>query len=204
MSVTNCPPSVGRPRCFDMELALEQALDVFWRKGYQGASLTDLTQAMGINKPSLYAAFGNKEQLFLKAIELYEQRPCAFFEPALEQQTALAVAEFMLYGAARSFADRTHPQGCLMVQGALTCGEEATAIKEVLIARRAEGEKMLQERFYRALKVGDLPQDTDVIVLARYLSTVLHGMAIQATCGVGSDELISVASMALSNFPIRG
>ena len=97
-------PTVGRPRAFDMEKALQKALEVFWRKGYEGASLPDLCEAMGINKPSLYAAFGNKEQLFLKAIELYENRPCAFFYPALEHATSYEVVKHMLCGAASALS----------------------------------------------------------------------------------------------------
>ncbi|NMH66575.1 TetR/AcrR family transcriptional regulator [Shewanella salipaludis] len=201
MSAANCPPSVGRPRCFDIDQALEQALGVFWRKGYEGTSLTDLTEAMGINKPSLYAAFGNKEQLFLKAIELYENRPCAFFYPALTQPTALAVAEFMLYGAARSYADSSLPQGCLVVQGALSCSEAAASVKQALITRRREGEQALFQRFEAAQQEGDLPADVNPKVLARYIGTVLQGMAIQATHGVSSDDLLQVARLALSNFP---
>ena len=133
MSAVGSSSHVGRPRAFDMDTALEKALEVFWRKGYDGTSLSDLTDAMGINKPSLYAAFGNKEQLFLKAIELYESRPCAFFMPALEKPTAYEVAEHMLYGAAANMADKDQPQGCVVIQGALSCSEAAATVKEALI-----------------------------------------------------------------------
>lgn len=201
MSVVSCTPHVGRPRAFDMDTALEKALEVFWRKGYDGTSLTDLTEAMGINKPSLYAAFGNKEQLFLKAIELYESRPCAFFLPALEKPTAYQVAEHMLYGAAINMADNNHPQGCVIVQGALSCSEAAASVKEALMNRRVEGEQKLKVRFDQAKVDGDLPADTDTEVLARYLGTVLQGMAIQANNGATSEQLRQVAQMTLQAFP---
>jgi AcrR family transcriptional regulator len=184
-----------------MDTALEKALEVFWRKGYDGTSLSDLTEAMGINKPSLYAAFGNKEQLFLKAIELYESRPCAFFLPALEKPTAYQVAEHMLYGAAMNMADTNHPQGCVVVQGALSCSEAAASVKEALINRRVEGEQKLKDRFDRAKTEGDLPAETDTEVLARYLGTVLQGMAIQANNGATSEQLRQVAQMTLLAFP---
>ncbi|MCP3130078.1 TetR/AcrR family transcriptional regulator [Shewanella sp. KJ2020] len=201
MSTATQMPCVGRPRAFDTNYALAKALEVFWRKGFEGTSLTDLTQAMGINKPSLYAAFGNKEQLFLKAIELYEQRPCAFFYPALEQKTAYQVVESMLLGAASSLADASHPQGCLIVQGALTCSEAGEAIKETLINRRRDGEQALCERLQRAKDEGDLPETADPLLLARYIGTVLQGMAVQATNGICSQELRQVAELVLANFP---
>jgi AcrR family transcriptional regulator len=201
MSVVGCTPNVGRPRAFDMETALEKALEVFWKKGYDGTSLADLTETMGINKPSLYAAFGNKEQLFLKAIELYESRPCSFFLPALEQPTAYQVAEHMLYGAAMDMADTSHPQGCVVVQGALSCSEAAASVKAALTSRRVEGEQKLCARFERAKQEGDLPATADAQTLARFLGTVLQGMAIQANNGATSEQLRQVAEMTLQAFP---
>ena len=201
MTAVSCSPTIGRPRAFDMDKALESALEVFWRKGYDGTSLTDLTEAMGINKPSLYAAFGNKEQLFLKAIEFYESRPCSFFLPALEKPTAYQVAEHMLYGAATNMADQSHPQGCVVVQGALSCSEAAAAVKEALLNRRVESEQKLRQRFELAVLDGDLPAATDPQVLARYLGTVLQGMAIQANNGATVEQLRQVADMTLQAFP---
>lgn len=201
MSAVNSTVNVGRPRAFDMDTALERALEVFWRKGYDGASLSDLTEAMGINKPSLYAAFGNKEQLFLKSIEFYESRPCSFFLPALEKPTAYQVAEHMLYGAAMNMADSNHPQGCVIVQGALSCSEAAATVKEALINRRVEGEQKLYERFEQAKQQGDLPAHVDTETLARYLGIVLQGMAVQANNGASSEQLRQVAQMTLQTFP---
>lgn len=201
MSAVSCTPHVGRPRAFDTDTALEKALEVFWRKGYDGTSLTDLTDAMGINKPSLYAAFGNKEQLFLKAIELYESRPCSFFLPALEKPTAYQVAEHMLNGAAMNMADQSHPQGCVVVQGALSCSEAAATVKEALINRRVEGEQKLCARFEQAKLDGDLPASADAAALARYLGTVLQGMAVQANNGATSAQLHEVAQLTLLAFP---
>jgi AcrR family transcriptional regulator len=201
MSAVSCTQNVGRPRAFDMNTALEKALEVFWRKGYDGTSLSDLTEAMGINKPSLYAAFGNKEQLFLKAIELYESRPCAFFLPALEKPTAYQVAEHMLYGAATNMTDHSHPQGCVVVQGALSCSEAAATVKEALIRRRLEGQQKLRQRFERAKQEHDLPASVDAETLARYLGTVLQGMAIQANSGATTEQLQQVAQLALQAFP---
>ncbi len=193
--------SVGRPRSFDENEALRKALDVFWEKGYDGTSLSDLTEAMGINKPSLYATFGNKDQLFLKAIEMYENRPCQFFYPALEEKTVESVAQKILYGAAASFTDRSHPQGCVIVQGALSCSETAAQVKEALMNKRKEGEIKLRERLECAQSHGDLPSDANTAALARYIGTVIQGMAVQANNGATEQELIEVADLALKAIP---
>ena len=192
--------SVGRPRAFDVDVALEKALEVFWRKGYEGTSLPDLTEAMGINKPSLYAAFGNKEQLFLKAIELYEQRPCSFFMPALAKPTAYQVAEHMLLGAVAASKDPVAPKGCVLVQGALACSDSANTVKQALIAKRQAGNLQLIARFEQAKAEGDLAADADPVALATYLSTVLQGMSIQAASGVDSELLDKIAKTALQVF----
>ncbi len=194
-------PTVGRPRAFDMEKALQKALEVFWRKGYEGASLPDLCEAMGINKPSLYAAFGNKEQLFLKAIELYENRPCAFYYPALEQATSYEVVKHMLCGAASANADPNNPPGCVIVQGALACSESAAFVKEALIIKRRASETALRERLQKAKDEADLPADADPAALARYIGAVLQGMAIQATSGANCAELKQVAETVLAAWP---
>src|SRR6267378_7929779 len=129
------PPQRGRPRAFDPDAALERAMHVFWVKGYEGASLSDLTGAMRINRPSLYAAFGNKEELFRKVLDRYMDGPVAYFGKALAEPKARDVVEEILLGTARMGDDPRIPAGCLMVQGALACGNES-ARKEVA-ARRA-------------------------------------------------------------------
>jgi AcrR family transcriptional regulator len=203
MSATSCS-ALGRPRAFDPDEALEKALEVFWQKGYEGTSLTDLTKAMGINKPSLYSTFGNKEELFLKAIDLYSKRPCGFFAPSLEQASVFDVAASLLRGAALSLADNSHPQGCVLVQGALACSEENSSIKMALIKRRLEGEDALKDRFERALAEGDIPINISPAILARYLMTLLNGMTIQSTNGASPEQLMEIAEFSLSIlFPSR-
>src|SRR5437870_3017297 len=143
--------SRGRPREFDIEQALDRALRVFWRKGYEGTSLPDLTRAMGINRPSLYAAFGNKEALFRKALDRYVEGPAAYVREALEEPTARAVIEALLRGAVDMLSCPGNPHGCLMVQGALSCGRTANPIRRELAARRAAGEAAVRRRFKRAI-----------------------------------------------------
>lgn len=193
--------ALGRPREFDVDTALDLALQVFWRKGYEGASMADLTEAMGITKPSLYAAFGNKEDLFRKALDRYVDGPGGYFQAALKKPTAREVVEHLLYEAANAVTDPEHPPGCLAVQGALCCGDAAETIKQELMARRAKGEEDLRERFVRAIAVGDLPAELDAADLARFVSAILQGMAVQAAGGAARDQLRKLADMAMRSWP---
>lgn len=192
----------GRPRGFDTDEALDKALRVFWRHGYEGASLSELTEAMGINRPSLYAAFGNKEDLFRRALDRYaETGPGAMQRGALTETTARAVAERLLRSAAESLTDPRNPPGCLAVQGALSCGEAAESIRNELCERRTAGELAVRQRLERAKAEGDLGSDSDPAALARYIVTVVQGMAVQAAGGATREDLLNVANMAMKAWP---
>ncbi|HEX7960665.1 MAG TPA: TetR/AcrR family transcriptional regulator [Terriglobales bacterium] len=191
----------GRPRTFDLDKALDCALEVFWRKGYEGASLSDLTRAMGINRPSLYAAFGDKETLFRKALDRYHTGPAAYVMEALNQPNARAVAERLLYGAADALACPRSPRGCLMVQGALACSDAAEPVRKELIAQREQGEAALRRRLQRAKAEGDLPANSSAADLAGFIMTVIHGMSIRAAAGASRAELHRIADTALRAWP---
>lgn len=193
--------AMGRPREFDVDKALDLALQVFWSKGYEGASMADLTEAMGITKPSLYAAFGNKEELFRKALDRYVDGPGGYVQTALAKPNIRAVVEHLLYEAADAVTDPHNPPGCLAVQGALSCGDAAESIKQELMSRRATGEEDLRKRFERAIAEGDLPEGSDAADLARYISAILQGMAVQAAGGATREQLRKIAEMALRTWP---
>jgi len=190
----------GRPRQFDVDQALDRALRVFWSKGYEGTSLEDLTRAMRINRPSLYAAFGNKEALFRKALDRYAQGPAAYVREALEEPTARGVVQRLFRGTIELLTDRRHPRGCLIVQGALSCGEEAECVRKELAGRRITVEGAIRRRFQRAPK-GDLPRNCDSADLARYVVTIIRGMCIEAADGATRAQLQRVATMALRAWP---
>ncbi|WP_371420969.1 TetR/AcrR family transcriptional regulator [Tardiphaga sp.] len=192
--------ALGRPREFDTDTALDLALHVFWRKGYEGASMTDLTEAMGITKPSLYAAFGNKEDLFRKALDRYVDGPGGYFRTGLEKPTAREAVQHILYESVEAVTDPKNP-GCLAVQGALCCGDAAETIKQELTARRSKSEDDLRIRFTRAIAEGDLPADADAGDLARYVSAILQGMAVQAAGGAPREQLRKLADMAMRSWP---
>ncbi|MDQ2080398.1 TetR/AcrR family transcriptional regulator [Xanthobacteraceae bacterium Astr-EGSB] len=191
----------GRPREFDAELALERAMELFWRQGYEGTSLADLTDALGITRPSLYAAFGNKEALFRRVLERYEARAGAYRPRALSALTAYEVARRLLEGAAALHGDKSNPAGCLGVHGALACGPESGRIREEMISHRSAGEQAIRKRLRRAKQEGDLPPDADPAALARYLSAVLYGMAVLAAGGASLRDLREVAHTALQGWP---
>jgi AcrR family transcriptional regulator len=191
----------GRPREFDADVALDRALRVFREKGYEGASLADLTKAMGINRPSLYAAFGDKETLFRKALDRYVEEAGACIRDALGEPTARAAVERLFRGTADALTAPQSPRGCLLVQGALSCGEDAGAIRDELASRRSASVVALRKRFERALVEGDLPRSADPADLARFVATVLQGMSVQAAGGASRAELRRIGETALRAWP---
>lgn len=194
---------MGRQREFDTDQALEAALCVFWRKGYEGTSYTDLTQAIGVERPALYSVFGNKESLFRRALERYYEHYLDFFPAALLLPTSREVAAHILRGAAElntRYADRT---GCLGIHGALAGSDDAEPIRRALVDARATAEATLRDRFERAKQEGDLPETTNCTVLAAYVCAVLHGMAVQAKAGFTRDVLDAVVDQALSTWPSK-
>ena len=176
-------------------------MTVFWKQGYEGASMADLTKAMGINAPSLYACFGSKEGLFRAVMDRYEARRDSFMKDILANPTAQGVAEAYLYGVAGFCADTggQNPPGCLMLKGAMSCCEQD--ITDHMAKLRAEKEAMLKRRFEQAKKAGDLPKSADPAALARYLATMASGISMQASSGASAKELREVAAMALASWP---
>jgi AcrR family transcriptional regulator len=191
----------GRARQFDVDEALDRALEVFWIRGYEGATLPELTRAMGINRPSLYAAFGNKEQLFRKALHRYQTGPMSFLNEALRRPTARAVAEAIFSGFIRMQRDCDKPRGCLIVSGALASGEESERVRRELAQLRQQVVTALRVRFERAVQDGDLPAGTDCATLARYTATVLNGLAVQAASGATEKDLRLVSALAMRAWP---
>ncbi len=193
--------AVGRPRAFDADAALEKAMKVFWRKGYEGTSLTDLTEAMGINRPSLYAAYGNKEELFRKALDLYAEGPTAYMLEALSAPTFRAVVEKVLHGSVDRLSDPCTPRGCMAVQGAMCGGDEAEGVRQEALSKRLQACDLLKTRFEQAQAEGDLPAESNPADLARYVAVILNGLSIQATNGATREEMKRVADIALKALP---
>ncbi len=192
---------MSRPRTFDTGQALDEAMLVFWRLGYDRASLGDLTKAMGISRPSLYAAFGNKETLFRKALDHYARGHAGYDRDALALPTAREVAEALLRGAADIQTRPDMPHGCLAILGAPTCGEASSPIAATLIEARRAGETELRDRFERARAEGDLPDGVSPDELAGFVRTVAYGMAVKAATGATRAELDRVVDYAMRAWP---
>ncbi|HKE02377.1 MAG TPA: TetR/AcrR family transcriptional regulator [Planctomycetota bacterium] len=192
----------GRPRSFDREAALERAMQVFWRQGYEATSLGDLTSAMRINPPSLYAAFGSKEELFLEAVERYRSGPGALAARVLaEEPTARRAIARLLDEAAAELTREGRPRGCMVVSAAMNCSSDSKHLQTALADERAGSEAVIRARLARAVREGELRRGTDAAALARFYATVLQGMTIQARDGASRPRLRAIGEAAMRAWP---
>lgn len=190
----------GRPRGFDREDALRRAMKVFWAKGYENTSMTDLIDAMGIASPSLYAAFGSKEGLFHEAVSLYAAEHGVDIWESLDREPGIvaAVGAF-LEATARAYSARGQPHGCMIVLGARPGPKGESAVADDLRVRRGESVQRLRQRFARAVAEGELPASSDPVGLGTYFASVQHGMSILARDGADYAALHSVARLAVAS-----
>ena len=192
----------GRPREFDQEKALDQAVELFWRQGYEGTSIADLRKAIGITAPSLYAAFGSKAELYRLVLEHYLAGLGRTLADALREEadTFAAVRRF-LFESAHNFAGRKNPRGCLISCAIPTCAPENRAVAVIAASKRMSSVLTLRGRFQQAVKNGELPRDTDTDQLARFYGAVIQGMSIQALDGASAKALRGIAETALRAWP---
>ncbi len=192
----------GRPRAFDQQAALDRAMMLFWRQGYEPTSLSDLSRAMGLNAPSIYAAFGNKERLFLRVLDRYLETRMGEIERGFQTpSTAEAALRDFLMLAARRFTDPRKPPGCLVVLAAARVSPQARTIQSKLRHRRRRREALLRARIQQAIDAGELPIGTRAAPLAKFYATVFQGMAMQAADGASRAELKAVAKEAMAAWP---
>ncbi|WP_211464723.1 TetR/AcrR family transcriptional regulator [Collimonas silvisoli] len=204
MEMTQDKPrkKAGRPLSFDRELALERAMLVFWRYGYEATSLNDLTSAMGITPPSLYTAFGDKERLFLEAVEYYlAKKPCFFESIVAEPLTAKESIRSYLEVIAISQTDPNQPPGCMVVTSATNCTAASAHVQEVLADYRGQMEAGIKNRLDRGVSEGELAADTDTAALASFFVTVIHGMSTQARDKAGREKLLAIGAQAMRAWP---
>lgn len=192
----------GRPREFCPDQALAAALRVFWTKGYEGASLSDLTEGMGITRPSLYAAFGNKESLFRQALDLYERDKLAYISEAMREPSARAVASYLLHGAIET-ATGGETRGCMGVIASVACQAVEPSIRDDVNQRAEKAKAAIVERMQSAIDAGEFAGATDAESMTRYLLAIMQGMSVQAQSGATRAELTQVAEAALAGWPSR-
>ena len=188
---------MGRPRGFDEDAALEAAMQVFWEKSYEGATIADLTEAMGINPSSMYAAFGDKESIFRRVMERYRADRMTYIRQALAQPSLRQVVAGLIHGTAEFLSRPDNPRGCLSIQGALACGTDAEQVKLAMIDWRKNGEAALKNRLQQAQSEGELPAQIHPAHFARYLSSLMAGLSVQAANGATRADLRRVAEIAL-------
>ena len=192
----------GRPLSFDRDAALETAMHVFWERGYEAASISDLTSAMGITPPSLYTAFGDKEQLFLEAIERYALGYGSAGARALkEEPSARSAIERWLLEAANELTQPCHPKGCMVVMAATNCSAAAERVQDALLLRRTEAIADVGRRIQGGIDSGELPDDTDAKDLANFYATIYQGMSMQAKDGATHESLLATVRTAMRSWP---
>ncbi len=192
----------GRPRTFDPDAALETAMRLFWEHGYEATSLAQLTEAIGVSAPSLYAAFGDKETLFLRAVERYQARGGDQTQALFgEAKTAReAVARTLLESAIR-LTDPKYPRGCMVVLSAISVSEEAASVQKELMKCRSGWEKEMKRRIERGVKDGDVPQSVNAGALASFYMAVLQGMSLHAKDGASRERLKEIGEAAMGAWP---
>ncbi|MET7784775.1 TetR/AcrR family transcriptional regulator [Streptomyces sp. NPDC005388] len=187
----------GRPREFDIDKALDRALDVFWEHGYEGTSLTQLTTAMGVGRSSMYATFGSKDELFGKVLDRYYLGDAAYTAAALKEPTIRDVARKYLHRNVDAITNPDHPRGCLVVGSALRCSPENSAIAADLAERRRATTQALQDRFEQGRLDGDTTLTLSPAELAQYISTISEGLSVRAATGVSREELHTIVDVSL-------
>jgi AcrR family transcriptional regulator len=187
----------GRPRNFDEDQAIDAAMRVFWEKSFEGTTMTDLTDATGLSRSSIHAAFGSKEGLFLKAVERYKSRQMGYIPKALAEPTFPRAIEALFRGIVNYLSIPGNPKGCLSIHGALACGNDGKLVTQVMAKWYRSNENRIKERIQQAQREGELSRDVNAADYARYIATIMIGIGIQAVNGAGRAELTRTVDMTL-------
>lgn len=194
---------LGRPRKFDKDIALEKAMEVFRRKGYEATSITDITKELGINRPSMYGTFGNKEELFAKVLVKYLEGPIAYLKEVLSEKTSREVVRKMLLQSVDVLTSLDNSKGCLAIQSSVSSELAAVGIQQKIVESLNQNEKNIKERFKKAIEEGDLPAKSDAVLLAKYVTTVHKGLSMQAANGASREALYGVVEIVMQGWPGR-
>lgn len=194
----------GRPRILDRDTGLEVAARLFWQHGYEGTSIAELTRAMGITPPSLYATFGSKEELYRQALDHNIKQESKLRSEALQgEMSAYDALSFYLYDVAQGVSDPSKPRGCIISTAVLQHAEENESVAREVAARRDMSIQCIKKRFDRAIDEEELPAGTDTEALARFYSAVVQGMSAQACDGACTETLKRMVDIALAAWPGR-
>src|SRR5258708_868155 len=191
----------GRPRTFDEDQAIDAAMRVFWEKSFEGTTMTDLTDATGLSRSSIHAAFGSKEGLFLKAVERYKSEQMRYIPKALAEPTLSRAIEALFRGMVNALSIPGNPKGCLSIHGALACGTDGELVTPIMAKWYRSNENRLKERIQQAQREGELGRDVSAADYARYIATIMIGLGIQAVNGAGRGELTRTVAMPFQFLP---
>jgi AcrR family transcriptional regulator len=202
-NIMKSPAKLGRPTGFDKDAALDVAMLLFWERGYEGTSMADLSQAMGVHPSSIYAAFGDKQELFALAAQRYIDVPAQYMVRALEQPTFKSFILAAFDNTVEFLGSKEHPSSCFTLTGAISCGIDEEPAKVLMREMRLQNEAAIKARLLKARRVGEFPQEENVDDYMRYLSSLLSGLAIQAANGSTRAELKRTAEVALRHLGIK-
>ncbi|MBY3207440.1 TetR/AcrR family transcriptional regulator [Rhizobium laguerreae] len=188
----------GRPPAFDRETVLSAARETFWAHGYEGASIADLTAAMGITPQSLYAAFNSKADLYRAALEQYRGLGSDTFSALGEPIDTVSAFERIMRGSAAIFSAPEHPKGCMISTAVLNCASENEVIADHVAAMRRRSLDAFAARIERGIREGDMKPETNPRALARFLGAIIQGMSVQARDGASLEELLDIAVLAIA------
>jgi AcrR family transcriptional regulator len=194
---------LGRPAAFDKDAALDAAMQLFWERGYEGTSMADLSQAMGVHPSSMYAAFGDKHALFALAAKRYADVPAQYMVKALEQPTFRGFILAAFDNTVEFLGSTDHPSSCMTLTGAISCSADTEPAKYLMREMRMQNEAAIRARLLKARKAGEFPKEENVDDYTRFLSTLLSGLAIQAANGSTKAELKRTAALALRHLGIE-
>ncbi|WP_377306568.1 TetR/AcrR family transcriptional regulator [Planctobacterium marinum] len=191
----------GRPRKFDRNEILKKAMMTFWSQGYDRTSMSDLTESMGLNSPSIYAAFGSKDQLFQEVVELYLATEGQLIWSAVKAESnARSATEKMLNMSAEVFTQPHKPGGCLVTLGAIHSGKKSTEIHQLLSEKRNNATQMLKDILVQGKMSGEISEKSNVEAIADYYIAIQQGMSIKARDGAGKDSLLKIAELAMNTW----
>jgi AcrR family transcriptional regulator len=192
----------GRPTGFDIERALDMAMRLFWERGYEGTSMADLSQKMGIHPSSIYAAFGDKQDLFALAAKRYIDVPAQYMVRALEQPTFRDFILAAFDNTVEFLGSKEHPSSCFTLTGAISCGADTEPAKILMREMRLQNEAAIKARLLKARKAREFPREENIDDYTRYLSSLLSGLAVQAANGSTRAELRRTAEVALRHLGV--
>ncbi|WP_413492971.1 TetR/AcrR family transcriptional regulator [Morganella psychrotolerans] len=192
----------GRPREFDREEALRKAKQVFWQRGYEGTSISDLVAVLGIASARIYAAFGSKENLFREAVALYLSEEGAFADAAMREPDTRQAIKQLLVRAVETYTRENQPRGCMVVLSLTNYASDNEALMTWLADNRRERTAGIIQRIEQGVQSGDLPENTDIQALGDYIATLLHGISIQARDGVSRTRLLAMTDIAMRTFDV--